>query len=114
MLVVALREWMPDVPAAALRRAWGRQTSEAITHMAGTVLATLYLGGLAWFLIAIRVKHGERTGFDGTTWTILLILLVGWALGIFVFNLSGLLHVILIVALVVLVVQLVRGSGHKG
>ena len=47
---------------AALRRAWGRQTQEAITHMAGTLLATLYLGGLAWFLMAIRVKHSPSEG----------------------------------------------------
>ena len=42
---------------AALRRAFMRQTQDAIHHMAGTVLATLYLGGLAWFLMALRVKH---------------------------------------------------------
>src|SRR5438045_2429023 len=57
---------------AALRRAWLKETQQAIVTMAGTVLATLYLGGLAWFLMAIRVKHstGPRD-FHGTTWTIL-------------------------------------------
>ena len=36
--------------------------------MAGTVLATLYLGGLAWFLMALRVKHSARPHrFHGTT-----------------------------------------------
>ena len=63
--------------AAALRRAWGRHTQDAITAMAGTVLATLYLGGLGWFLMAIRVKHSASPeGFHGTTWVILTILLV--------------------------------------
>jgi phosphatidate cytidylyltransferase len=65
---------------AALRRAWVKQTQEAIHHMAGTVLAMLYLGGLAWFLLAIRVKHslwpnGELR-FKGSTGVILMILLV--------------------------------------
>jgi phosphatidate cytidylyltransferase len=61
---------------AALRRAWGRQTQEAIHHMAGTVLATLYLGGLGWFLIALRVKHSSSPGgFQGSTLSILMILL---------------------------------------
>jgi CDP-diglyceride synthetase len=60
--------------AAALRRAWDRQTHEAIVRMAGTVLATLYLGGLAWFLMAIRVKHSTR--FTGSTMLVLMILLV--------------------------------------
>jgi phosphatidate cytidylyltransferase len=62
---------------AALRRAWVRQTQEAIAHMAGTVLATMYLGGLGWFLMALRVKHsGQPAGFHGTTMVILMILLV--------------------------------------
>lgn len=62
---------------AALRRAWSKTTQEAITHMAGTVLAMLYLGGLAWFLLAIRVKHahaGHR--FQGSTAAVVMILLV--------------------------------------
>lgn len=62
---------------AALRRAWSKQTHEAITHMAGTVLATMYLGGLAWFLVALRVKHSDRPdGFHGSTMVLLMILLV--------------------------------------
>jgi len=62
---------------AALRRAWGRQSQDAIHHMAGTVLAVLYLGGLAWFLMALRVKHSiQRGGFQGSTAAILMILLV--------------------------------------
>lgn len=65
---------------AALRRAWVRQTQEAIHDMAGTVLAMLYLGGLGWFLMAIRVKHAVRPNgdvrFAGTTGVILMILLV--------------------------------------
>ncbi|HXE51572.1 MAG TPA: phosphatidate cytidylyltransferase [Tepidisphaeraceae bacterium] len=66
---------------AALRRALAKQPHEAIVRMAGTVLATLYLGGLAWFIMAIRVKHTDivdrtRYGFNGTTTLILMILLV--------------------------------------
>ena len=65
---------------AALRRAWVKQTQDAIHHMAGTVLAMLYLGGLAWFLMAIRVKHSLWSNgdvrFQGSTGVILMILLV--------------------------------------
>ena len=61
---------------AALRRAWGKQTQDAITAMAGTILATMYLGGLGWFLMAIRVKRAtDPEGFKGTTGVILMILL---------------------------------------
>ena len=59
---------------AALRRAWEKETQLAIVRMAGTVLTTLYLGGLGWFLMAIRVKHSEH--FSGSTMVILMILLV--------------------------------------
>src|SRR4029077_1521862 len=66
---------------AALRRAWSKQSQQAIVRMAGTVLATLYLGGLAWFIMAIRVKHTDPSGvahprFDGSTAAILMLLLV--------------------------------------
>jgi len=66
---------------AALRRALQRQTQEAIHDMAGTVLATLYLGGLMWFLIALRVKNlhlgvGDSAHFHGDTMVILTILLM--------------------------------------
>jgi phosphatidate cytidylyltransferase len=68
---------------AALRRAWARQSQQAIVRMAGTVLATLYLGGLSWFLMALRVKvrrpefiSGPSDWMAGTTGTILMILLV--------------------------------------
>jgi phosphatidate cytidylyltransferase len=61
---------------AALRRAWSRQTQGAIVHMAGTVLSTLYLGGLGWFLMALRVKHAFRvSGVQGSTMIIVMILL---------------------------------------
>lgn len=59
---------------AALQRASMRQPQEAITSMAGTVLAMLYLGGLGWFIIALRVKDSPR--FTGSTMLILMILLV--------------------------------------
>jgi phosphatidate cytidylyltransferase len=66
--------------AAALRRAWDRQTQDAIVRMAGTLLATLYLGGLSWFLMAIRVKQSfKKTGephFVGSTSLVIMILLV--------------------------------------
>jgi phosphatidate cytidylyltransferase len=58
---------------AALARAAQRVTHDAIVQMAGTVLATLYLGGLAWFLMALRVKGARNVA--GSTMLILLILL---------------------------------------
>lgn len=61
---------------AALRRAWTKNTQGAIVAMAGTVLSTLYLGGLGWFLMALRVKHSFKpSGVQGSTMILVLILL---------------------------------------
>ena len=65
--------------AAALMRAIDRDPAGAIHRMAGTVLATMYLGGLGWFFVALRVKHSGPTHpdrFNGSTMIILMILLV--------------------------------------
>ena len=43
-------------------------------------------------------------------WTILIILLVLWALGFLVFHVAGgLIHLLLVIAAVVLVVRLIQG-----
>jgi hypothetical protein len=41
--------------------------------------------------------------------TILIILVVLWALGFFVVHVGGLVHVLLVIALVVLIVRLLQG-----
>jgi len=42
-------------------------------------------------------------------WTILVILFILWALGLFAFHAGGLIHVLLIIAVIVLIVRLVQG-----
>lgn len=42
-------------------------------------------------------------------WLIVIILVVGWLLGFFVFDLGALLHILLVVAVIVLIVNLLRG-----
>ncbi len=63
---------------AAARRAGAGHTQEAITRMAGTVSSMLYLGGLGWFLMALRVKHSSDVvhGYQGSTQAVVMILLV--------------------------------------
>ena len=41
--------------------------------------------------------------------TILIILVVLWALGFFAFHVGGLVHVLLVIAVVVLIVRLLQG-----
>ena len=42
-------------------------------------------------------------------WTILVILFIAWALGLFAFHAGGLIHVLLVIALIILIVRLLQG-----
>jgi uncharacterized membrane protein YtjA (UPF0391 family) len=41
--------------------------------------------------------------------TILIILVIMWALGLFAFHAGGIIHVLLVIALVVLIIRLLQG-----
>jgi hypothetical protein len=41
--------------------------------------------------------------------TILIVLVVLWALGLFAFHASGLIHVLLVIAAIVLIIRLLQG-----
>jgi len=41
--------------------------------------------------------------------TILVILFIAWALGLFAFHAGGLIHVLLVIALIVLIVRMLQG-----
>ncbi|MBL0062996.1 MAG: lmo0937 family membrane protein [bacterium] len=43
-------------------------------------------------------------------WTIVLVLLVLWLLGFVVYPVGGLIHILLVVALVVVIVRLLQGQ----
>ena len=40
---------------------------------------------------------------------LIIILVIGWALGLFAFHVGGLIHVLLVIALIVLIVRLLQG-----
>jgi hypothetical protein len=42
-------------------------------------------------------------------WTILLVLFILWALGLFAFHAGSLIHVLLVIAVIVLLVRLLQG-----
>ncbi|MCX6561537.1 MAG: lmo0937 family membrane protein [Candidatus Aminicenantes bacterium] len=41
--------------------------------------------------------------------TILVILVIMWALGLFAFHAGGIIHVLLVIALIVLIIRLLQG-----
>lgn len=44
-------------------------------------------------------------------WTIIVVLLILWLLGLFAFNWGALVHLLLVVAVIVLIVNLIRGRS---
>jgi hypothetical protein len=57
------------------------------------------------------MRRRENNLFQGARmlWTIAIILLILWLLGAFVVNLGGIVHLLLVIALVVIVYRLVTG-----
>jgi hypothetical protein len=52
----------------------------------------------------------ETTQGDPNMWTIVVILLVLWALGFITsYTLGGLIHILLVIAIIVIAVQLIQG-----
>ncbi|MGN6292273.1 MAG: lmo0937 family membrane protein [Chitinophagaceae bacterium] len=41
---------------------------------------------------------------------IAVILLIGWALGFFVFSVGGLIHILLVIAIIAILLRLIRGG----
>ncbi len=42
---------------------------------------------------------------------IAIILIIGWLLGAFVFNLGSIIHVLLVIAVIAILLRLIRGRG---
>jgi Family of unknown function (DUF5670) len=40
-----------------------------------------------------------------------VILVIGWALGFFAFHVGGLIHLLLVIALIAIIFQVIRGRG---
>ena len=60
----------------------------------------------------MRIDPGPGTKGGAVVWTIFVILLMLWLLGFFAFKVtSGLIHLILVVAVIVLILGLVRRGG---
>jgi hypothetical protein len=60
-------------------------------------------------LVFIRPKTLNEANIDAMLWTIVVILVVLWALGLFTHVAGGLIHLLLVIAVVLIVVNLIRG-----
>ena len=58
---------------------------------------------------AARGTNTKLTQGARMLWTIAIILLILWLLGAFVVNIGGIVHILLVIALIVIVYRLVTG-----
>jgi hypothetical protein len=60
-----------------------------------------------------KPRHPARQkpscGGTNMLWTIVVILLILWALGLFAFNIGNLIHVLLVIAIIVVLVRVIQG-----
>jgi len=49
----------------------------------------------------------------GLLWTIIVILVIFWLLGFTLFHLGGLIHLVIVVAVILLIINLLTGRGAR-
>ena len=60
--------------------------------------------------MANAIESTAKKGGDVTLWTIIVILLVLWALGMVTsYTMGGLIHVLLVIAIIVVLVRVIQG-----
>jgi hypothetical protein len=64
----------------------------------------------------LQNKEQDRTLFfhlkkPAMLYLIAVILLIGWALGFFVFSVGGLIHILLVIAIIAILLRLIRGGN---
>ena len=60
----------------------------------------------------VIVLKGIKSDFmNGLLYLLAVVLIIGWILGFFVMNLGGLIHVLLVIAIIAILLRLIRGSN---
>jgi fatty acid desaturase len=75
--------------------------------MRAKILESVQRIAASWIDLRISSQLTEKTKY--MLWTIAVILILLWALGLFTHVAGGLIHILLVVAIIVIVVNLIRG-----
>jgi len=67
------------------------------------------LNGVARFLAA-SLKTKNKLTMNNLLYVIAVILIIGWIFGFFVYSAGGLIHILLVIALIAIVLRLIRGD----
>lgn len=57
-----------------------------------------------------NICHRQYPEHENLLYIVAAVLLIGWAIGVFAYSLSGLVHIALIIAVIAIVLSLVRGG----
>ncbi len=57
---------------------------------------------------------GKTSIMGNLLYIIAVILIIGWLLGVFVYSATGLIHALLVVALIAVILRIIQGKGLKG
>ena len=55
------------------------------------------------------VENKETSDMGNLLYIIAVILVIGWLLGVFVYSATGLIHTLLVIAVIAILLQLIRG-----
>ena len=47
-------------------------------------------------------------------YSVAVVLIIGWLLGVFVYSATGLIHLLLVIALIAIILRVIQGRGLKG
>ena len=62
----------------------------------------------------IGSTENKTTTMGNLLYIIAVLLVIGWLLGVFAYQATGLIHLLLVIALVAVILRIIRGSGAKG
>ena len=60
----------------------------------------------------VIVLHGSKhCTMSNLLYLVAVILIIGWLLGFFVFHATGLIHILLVIAIIAILLRIIRGSN---
>jgi len=63
---------------------------------------------MEWFWLLLIKKSLKYTTMRGLLYIIAVILIIGWALGTFVYSAGSLIHILLVIAIIALLLGVIR------
>ncbi len=62
----------------------------------------------------IRSIPHKTNNMSNLLYIIAVIMIIGWLLGVFVYSATGLIHLLLVIALVAVLLRVIQGKGISG